>query len=406
MEERNKPNLKVMPNRIIIKNGKIIFPDAIKDKLTLVCENGKITRLSSSDVMPETGDRVIDAQNKYVSPGFIDIHTHGGGGHDFMDGTVDAYLGAAEMHARHGTTTLLPTTLTSTFEELMTTFSIYQEAVRRNRKGAKFLGLHLEGPYFAYNQRGAQDPKYLRNPEPEEYHKILAASKDIVRWSLAPELPGAFEFGKVLTSKNILASIAHSDAIYEEVLEAFHAGFTHVTHLYSGMSTVTRRNAFRYAGVLEAAYLIDDMTVEIIADGVHLPKPLLQFVYKFKGPDKTALCTDSMRGAGMPDGESILGSLDKGQKVIIEDGVAKLPDRTAFAGSVATTDRLVRTMVEVAEVPLVEAVRMMTLTPARILKIDQHKGSIKEDKDADFVIFDNHINVSHTILEGNVIYGN
>jgi len=209
----------------------------------------------------------------------------------------------------------------------------------------------------------------------------------------------------VLTSQNILTSIAHSDAIYEEVLEAFNAGFTHVTHLYSAMSTVTRRNAFRYAGVLEAAYLIDDMTVEIIADGVHLPKSLLQFVYKFKGPDKTALCTDSMRGAGMPDGESILGSLDQGQKVIIEDGVAKLPDRTAFAGSVATTDRLVRTMVELAEVPLVEAVRMMTLTPARIMQIDQQKGSIVEGKDADFVIFDDHINVSHTILEGNVIYG-
>ena len=395
-----------MSNRIIIKNGKIIFPDEIKENLTLVCENEKITRISNpGEMVPETGARVIDAQNRYVSPGLIDIHTHGGGGHDFMDGTVEAYLGAAETHAKHGTTALLPTTLTSTFEELMQTFSIYKQAVQKNTKGAKFLGLHLEGPYFAYNQRGAQDPKYLRNPEPEEYNKILAASNDIVRWSLAPELPGAFDFGKVLTSQNILTSIAHSDAIYEEVLEAYQAGFTHVTHLYSAMSTVTRRNAFRYAGVLEAAYLIDDMTVEIIADGVHLPKPLLQFVYKFKGPDKTALCTDSMRGAGMPDGESILGSLDKGQKVIIEDGVAKLPDRTAFAGSVATTDRLVRTMVEVAGVPLVEAVRMMTLTPARIMRIDQQKGSIREGKDADFVIFDDHIHVSHTILEGNVIYG-
>jgi N-acetylglucosamine-6-phosphate deacetylase len=395
-----------MNNRIIIKNGKIIFPDEMKENLTLVCENGKIARISNpGEVVPETGAKVIDAQNKYVSSGFIDIHTHGGGGHDFMDGTVEAYLGAAETHAKHGTTALLPTTLTSTFEELMQTFSIYKQAVQKNTKGAKFLGLHLEGPYFAYNQRGAQDPKYLRNPEPEEYNKILAASDDIVRWSLAPELPGALDFGKVLTAKNILPSIAHSDAIYEEIVDAWQAGFTHVTHLYSAMSTVSRRNAFRYAGVLEAAYLIDEMTVEIIADGVHLPKPLLQFVYKFKGPDKTALCTDSMRGAGMPDGESILGSLDKGQKVIIEDGVAKLPDRTAFAGSVATTDRLVRTMVDLAEVPLVEAVRMMTLTPARILKIDQQKGSVKEGKDADFVIFDDHIHVSHTILEGNVIYG-
>ena len=396
-----------MKNRLIIQNGKVIFPDKIVENQTVVVENGKITDIvNKNEFVLADNDVVIDARNRYVSSGFIDIHTHGGGGHDFMDGTVEAYLGAAETHARFGTTALLPTTLTSTTDELFKTFTIYKEAVKRNSKGARFLGLHLEGPYFAYNQRGAQDPKYLRNPEPEEYNKILSASDDIVRWSLAPELPGALEFGKVLATKNILTSVAHSDAIYEEVLEAFNSGFTHVTHLYSAMSTVTRRNAFRYAGVLEAAYLIDDMTVEIIADGVHLPKSLLQFVYKFKGADKTALCTDSMRGAGMPDGESILGSIEKGQKVIIEDGVAKLLDRTAFAGSVATTDRLVRTMVEVAEVPLLDAVKMMTLTPARIMQIDKQKGSIEKGKDADIVIFDDHIHVSHTILEGNVIFRN
>ena len=164
------------------------------------------------------------------------------------------------------------------------------------------------------------------------------------------------------------------------------------------MSSVTRRNAFRYAGVVEAVYLIDDITVEIIADGIHLPKPLLQFVYKFKGPDKTALCTDAMRGTGMPDGESILGSLT------IEDGVAKMPDRSAFAGSVATTDRLVRTMVQLANVPLTDAVRMMTLTPARILRIDSSKGSLEVGKDADIVIFDNQIHIINTISEGHVIY--
>jgi N-acetylglucosamine-6-phosphate deacetylase len=210
--------------------------------------------------------------------------------------------------------------------------------------------------------------------------------------------------GRVLRERGVLPSIAHTDAIYEEAKEAFEAGYTHITHLYSAMSTVSRRNAFRYAGVLESAYLIDDMTVEIIADGVHLPKPLLQFVYKFKGSKKTALCTDAMRGAGMPDGESILGSLKNGQRVIIEDGVAKMPDRTAFAGSVATTDRLVRTMVEVAEVPLVDAVCMMTQTPAEIIGVADRKGSLEAGKDADIVIFDEGIRVYYTISEGTIIY--
>lgn len=391
--------------RLIITNGQVILPTGIDTHKVLVCRNGKIEQIVSSEsFVPQPKDRIIDARQQYVSPGFIDIHVHGGGGHDFMDGTVEAFLGVAETHARYGTTAMIPTTLTSTNEELMTTFSVYQKAKNLNSKGAKFIGLHLEGPYFSPKQCGAQDPNYLKTPQPEEYNAILQASQDIVRWSVAPELEGAFELGRVLKGQHILPSIAHTDAIYEEVVKAYDAGYTHVTHLYSAMSSVTRRNAFRYAGVVEAAYLIDDMTVEIIADGIHLPQPLLQFVYKFKGADKTALCTDAMRGAGMPDGESILGSLANGQKVIIEDGVAKLPDRSAFAGSVATTDRLVRTMINIAGVPLIDAIRMMTLTPARIMNVDSQKGSLEEGKDADIVIFDNQINVTTTIIEGHVIY--
>lgn len=393
-----------MKHRLVINEAIIILPGRISEKGYVVCEDGIITQIGQGYFPATERDEVINAGGLYVSPGFIDIHTHGAGGYDFMDGTVEAYLGAAKMHAKHGTTSLLPTTLTSTNEELLKTFSIYKEAKAKNTEGASFLGLHLEGPYFAYGQKGAQDPKYLRNPEPEEYNAILEASDDIMRWSLAPELKGAIEFGKVLRSKNILPSIAHTDAICEEVEEAFDAGFTHVTHLYSCMSTITRRNAYRYAGALEATYLIDDMTVEIIADGVHLPKSLLRYVYKFKGPDKIALCTDSMRGAGMPDGESILGSLQGGQKVIIEDGVAKLPDRTAFAGSVATADRLIRTMIGLADVPLEEAIRMITLTPARILKIDKTKGSIEIGKEADLVLFDKDININTTIINGKVVY--
>lgn len=394
-----------MNKRLVIINAKLILPDKIEEKTNVICEDGIITKFEKQgNTVFQDNDEIIDAENLYLSPGFIDIHTHGAGGYDFMDGTVEAYIGVAETHVKYGTTSLLPTTLTSTMEELLHTFFTYKEASKYNNNGSQFMGLHLEGPYFSYNQRGAQDPKFLRNPVSKEYNQILEASDDIVRWSIAPELEGALELGEVLRKKNILPSIAHTDAIYEDVVKAYDKGFTHITHLYSAMSSVTRRNAFRFAGVVESAYLIDNMTVEIIADGVHLPKPLLQFVYKFKGVDKIALCTDSMRGAGMPDGESILGSLENGQKVIIEDGVAKLMDRTAFAGSVATADRLVRTMMNFADVPLVEAVKMMTVTPAKIMNIYSRKGSLEVGKDADLVIFDNNINIKYTIINGNIRY--
>jgi len=393
-----------MAKRLIIKNADLILPEGLIRRGYIVCSGETITHYGEGDFQANDEDQVIDAKGNYVAPGFIDIHTHGAGGFDFMDNTLEAYLGIAETQTKYGTTSLLPTTLASSNEELYKTFDVFKQAKILNKKGATFLGLHLEGPYFSYEQRGAQDPRYLRNPVPEEYNAILDYSGDIVRWSLAPELDGALPFGEELKRRKILASVAHTNAIYEEIVEAFDKGFTHMTHFYSAMSTVTRKNAYRYAGAVEAGYMIDEMTVEIIADGVHLPKSLLQFVYKFKGPEKIALCTDSMRAAGMPDGEYILGSLTNGQKVIVEDGVAKLLDRSGFAGSVATTDRLVRTMVHIAEVPLVEAVRMMTLTPARIIGMDKKKGSISVGKDADLVIFDDDISVKTTIVGGNVIY--
>lgn len=396
--------------KLVITNGKLILPEGILRGKFLVCNEGRIEKIMPEEDLNEfllaqnEGFKVIDAEGNYVSPGFIDIHIHGGGGHDFMDGTVEAYIGAAETHARYGTTSMLPTTLTCSDEELLNTFSVYKKAKSLNKKGARFLGLHLEGPYFSPEQAGAQSPEYLRKPSPEHYNAILDSTDDIIRWSVAPELEGALEFGKILKERGILASVAHTNAIFEDVEKAYEYGYSHATHLYSAMSSVVRKNAYRYAGALEAAYLIDDFTVEIIADGVHLPRPLLQFAYKFKGPEKTALCTDAMRGAGMPDGEYILGSLKNGRKVIVEDGVAKLPDRTAFAGSVATADRLVRTMVSLAGIPLCDAVKMMSSTPARILKIYDRKGSLEIGKDADIVIFDDNINIINTISNGYVIY--
>lgn len=390
-------------SRLKIINATIITSHGLIHNGTLVAENGKIKSISADDA-GHKADTVIDAKGKYLAPGFIDIHVHGGGGHDFMDNSIEAFLSVVEFHAKHGTTALTPTTLSCGREDLLQTLETYKAADKLNKKGARFIGMHIEGPYFAMDQRGAQDPRFIRDPDPAEYKEIISKYPFVKRWSAAPELKGAVEFGKYMVSKGVLPAIAHTGAIYEEAMEAYHNGFTHVTHFYSCTSSVTRRNANRYAGVVESAYLTDDMTVEIIADGTHLPAALLKLVYKLKGAGKIALITDAMRGAGMPPGDSLLGGLKNGIPVIIEDNVAKLPDRSAFAGSVATADRLVSNMITMAEVPLTDAIKMMTATPAAIMGVAGKKGSLEVGKDADIVLFDDKINIDTTIIAGTVVY--
>ncbi len=383
-----------------IVNGKIILPDGICSGV-LVMDGGTIKGVV--DNVPP-GSEVIDAEGDYVSPGFIDMHTHGAGGADFMDGTVEAYLTAARTHAMHGTTLLYPTTLTSTDEDLYDSFETYRKAVAENRDGAAFGGMHLEGPYFSPLFAGAQDPRWLRCPKREEYMEILERCPDLARWSFAPELDGASEFAAELMKRGIVASIGHTNATFGECDAAFKAGARLMTHFYSCMSTVSRRNAFRFAGTVEYGYWQDGMDVEIIADGIHVPEDLLKLLLKIKGVGKVSLVTDSMRAAGMPEGKSILGGLAGGQEVIVEDGVAKLMDRSAFAGSVATADRLVSTMVKTAGCGISDVVRMLTANPAGVMGVLDRKGTIAPGKDADVVIFDEDINVRRTIINGNIIY--
>ena len=369
----------------------------------VVLNDGVIEYVGTENPEVSAGAEVIDAKGLYVAPGFIDMHTHGAGGADFMDGTVEAYLTAAKMHAAHGTTLLYPTTLTSTNEDLYGSFDTYLKAQEQNTDGAQFGGMHLEGPYFNPVFAGAQDPRYLRNPRPEEYLEILDRCPALARWSFAPELEGAAEFAAELKKRGIVASIGHTNATFDECDQAHKAGATLMTHFYSCMSTLTRRNARRYAGAVEYGYFQDGIYVEIIADGIHVHENLLKLLLKIKGVDKICLTTDSMRGAGMPEGPSFLGSLADGQEVIIEDGVAKLADRSALAGSVATTDRLVRTMVQIAGCSVADAVLMLTENPAKAMGIADRKGAIKQGMDADIVIFDHNINVRNTIIKGKIV---
>lgn len=388
-------------DRLVIVNGRLITPRGVVDNAGVVAEGGRITAAGGMGGLDAGGaGRVVDAGGRYIAPGFVDIHVHGGGGHDFMDGTVEAFLGAAAAHARHGTTTLVPTTLACGYGELLHTFDVFRRARAARQGGANMPGLHLEGPYFSMEQRGAQDPKYILSPSAAHARGILeAGSADILRWSMAPELEGARALASELSHRGILPSIAHTDAFFEQIEEAVEAGFTHFTHLYSGMQGVRRIGGMRRAGAVEAAYILEATTVEVIADGIHLPGPLLRMVHRCIGAGRTALITDAMRAAGTACTESTLGSRDNGLPVVVDRGVAWLPDRSAFAGSVATMDRAVRTMVREAGIPLVDAVAMATETPARIMGFGT-KGRLEPGMDADIVLFDGDIHVSLAVVGG------
>jgi N-acetylglucosamine-6-phosphate deacetylase len=389
----------------IFTHAKLVLTDRICEDWFLVEDQGKIMDLGHMVRAPQNGAwETIPCDGLYLAPGFIDMHSHGGGGHDFMDGTPEAIAKAARAHLRHGATTILPTTLTSSDEDLFQTIDNFLEARKIPDAMPCLPGLHLEGPYFSKEQAGAQNPAYLQSPAPGHYNRIMEKAEGaILRWSVAPELEGALEMAKALTLQGVVFSIAHSNAVYEDVLAAVDAGYTHVTHLYSGMSTITRRHGYRLLGVLESAYLLDNLTIEVIADGVHLPPELLRLVVKCKDNDKICLVTDSMRGAGQGDGPSILGSLRDGQEVIIEDGIAKMPDRSGFAGSIATADRLIRVMVQKAGLSIHRAVRMMTQNPARINRL-AGKGSLEPGNDADIVLFDEDIQIKSVYVKGKICF--
>ena len=390
-------------SKTVYANAKLVMPYRIVENGWIAVENGKIAALGEGEA--PVCDDCIDLGGKYLAPGFIDLHTHGCGGHDYMDGTVEAFLGGAEEMARHGVTLFYPTMSTGAKEDFDRSIEVYNEANAKNEKGAAFGGIHMEGPYFAYAMKGAQDPRYLRDPDPAEYIPMLDAAPQIRRWSVAPELKGGLEFGRELASRGIVAAMGHTDGIYDDLMKAFENGYSMMCHFYSAMSTIRRINAFRYSGAVELGYMVDDLYVEIIADGTHLPESILRQIFKMKSHDKICLITDSMRGAGLPEGTVCrLGNKTDGMEVIIEDGVAKLMDRSAFAGSVATEERLIRTVMEKGGLSLTEAVKMASYNPAAAMRIDDHKGQLRVGYDADFAVFDEDIVIDRTVIGGRTVY--
>ena len=375
-------------------NARILTPQGwLKDGSVLIRDN-KILEVTNCD-LAVIGATLIDVKGMYVVPGGVEIHVHGGGGRDFMECTEDAFRQAVRTHMKHGTTSIFPTLSSSTVPMIEQAAETCTKLMQE--KDSPILGLHLEGHYLNMALAGVQMPENIKNPDPNEYIPIVERWNCIKRWDAAPELPGAMQFGKYITGKGILASVAHTQAEFEDIRTAYEAGYTHATHFYNAMPGFHKRREYKYEGTVESCYLMDDMTVEVVADGIHVPPTILRLIYKIKGVERTCLITDALACAASDSQEAF------DPRVIIEDGVCKLADRSALAGSVATMDRLIRTMVQKADIPLEDAVRMASETPARIMGVYDRKGSLQKGKDADILVLDNDLNVRAVWAMGQLI---
>lgn len=381
-----------------IKNAALVLPTGICRHKSLIINDGKIVAIEddklSGERMPE-----LDAKGLFVAPGCIDTHVHGGGGFDFLDATPEAFRTIASTHVKHGTTAIYPTLAAAPLSVFRQSIKTCEKIMDETPQGARVMGLHLEGNYLNKDMCGGQDPAYLSLPCENEYKALLSETSCIKRWSAAPELPGALDFARFASKQGVVVSLAHTVADYAMVSEAWEAGYTHATHFYNAMTGVHKAGEYKHEGTIEAVYLIDDMTVEMIADGIHVPPAILKLIYKIKGPDKIMLVTDAMAAASCEEGTFIHNG-----RIILEDGVCKLADRSALAGSVATADRLIRTLVKQVGIPLPDAVRMASETPARIMGIFDTKGELACGKDADIIIFDPNIEIKTTIVEGRIVY--
>ena len=374
-----------------IKCDRILLCDRVLDGYVYF-KNGKIMDVTSADYPVK---EEYDATGFYVSAGFIDIHTHGGGGNPF-EGSLDDIVAGCNFHLKHGTTSICPTISAAPFESMARSVKNVADAMKDARVMGTILGAHMEGPYLSAKQAGAQCPDFITPPVENEYLPLLEEYGDVIaRWSYAPENDVGERFVTALGDYGVIASAGHTDAIYDDMCRASEKGCLLVTHLYSCTSTITRDHGFRRLGVIETAYLLDDMYVEIICDGKHLPPELIRLIYKIKGAEKIALVTDSLALAGTEQTHGFMQSTE----FIIEDGVCKLMDRSAFAGSIATADRLLRVAVKEAGISLLDAVRMLTKTPADIMNLAT-KGSLARGMDADFVIFDEDISIRDVFAKG------
>ena len=381
--------------------GHVVLPDRVVPDGSVFMEDGRIAAVNAP--RPEHVP-ALDVGGGYILPGFLDIHVHGGGGADCMDASVQAFHQIACAHAAHGTTALVATTMTCEDPLLERVIACYLEAERTQYTGAQLLGLHLEGPFFSAGSphaRGAQPVTRNRTPSREELERIIGLGQGrILRWDASPEIGNMPLFAQVMRENGILAAVAHTQADAQTAMAAYDCGFAHATHFYNAMSTFHKRNGRVYAGVIEATYLREDVTIELIADGKHVPRESMQLAWRIKGADRICLITDAMRASGTDQKRSVLGPREGGVPVVIHDGVAQLTDFSSYAGSIGTMDRALRVAHVQNGLPLTDVCRMLSLTPARLCGLSARKGSLEAGKDADIVVMTPDFRVSHVFLCG------
>ncbi len=388
----------------IFANATLVLSDRLVHGASLEVEHGRI-RFAGYRLDAHHSDSTIDLEGMYLAPGFVDLHVHGGDGADFMDGTAEAFRTVCRCHARHGTTSLTPTSTVATMPQYLRFLELCDELLGDVLGGARIIGSHFYGPYFARPARGCHPDQAFLTPNPENAEAFTKlAAKMPLAITVAPEIESAEWLVRTYSARGVQFNAGHSFATFPQVEAAVRAGVRHVDHLFCAMSDRARLRQTQTfpmrAGLMEATLYFDELTTEVIADGKHLSPELLRLAYKVKGPDRLALVTDSMRAVDLPDGEYWFGAEGSGERVRKLDGVGVTVEGTALASGVMGMDHAVRTMHRTAGVPLPEAVRMASLTPARILGVESEIGSLESGKRADLVVLDAELNVKQVYVGG------
>ena len=395
--------------RLALVGGRLVLPGRVLEGHALLLRGGRIEAIARPGDLGDAVERV-DVAGALVTPGLVDIHTHGALGHSFLDDDDAAFAAILDLQLRHGVTSLLATTSTAPLPAIVAALARTRAWMAAGserqgagaQSGARLLGAHVEGPYFAAAQAGAQDPANLRTPDDGSVDALLAYADVIRLLSYAPELPGAVALTRRLVELGIVAAAGHAQATDVD-LDACRAwGLRHVIHMWSGQSTTVRHGPWRHPGLLEASLASDDLSAEVIADGKHLPATLLRLAYRALGSDRLCIVSDATPGAGLPEGSRF----SMGEMVYeVHDGVGMMLDRSAFAGSTTLLDGMLRVMTEEVGVPLVEAVKMASLTPARVIGAADRKGSLEPGKDADLALFESDLSHRGTVLDGRLVAG-